>query len=315
MLVDCHLHVGAPDRWIPEGLELAAALGAGAEFPGLRELGVTGPALADYLERQGVDYAVALPSGRDAVQEYALEEAGPNRRLLPFVQYDPRSAPEAARRFADALDQGARGLKVHPCSHQLPPNDRSLYPLYAIAQERDIPVMIHVGSSIFPGAKMKHCDPMLVDEVAADFPGLQVLCAHSGRGFWTSQVFQLARMRPNVWMELSGLPASRVAREFPELERVRDRVLFGSDWPSSPPVSRLAEEFEQLPFSRELVEGGLWRNASRLFGLPTTEASEPRSETAPGSALNTAGGERMTAPAGAGGQTQPRLPGGVRAGS
>ena len=97
-------------------------------------------------------------------------------------------------------------------------------------------------------------------------------------------MFQLARMRPNVWMELSGLPASRIAREFPELERVRDRVLFGSDWPSSPSVSRLAREFEQLPFSRELVEGALWRNASRLFGLPTTEAPESRSEATPGSA-------------------------------
>ena len=73
-------------------------------------------------------------------------------------------------------------------------------------------------------------------------------------------------------------------REFPELERVRDRVLFGSDWPSSPSVSRLAREFEQLPFSRELVEGALWRNASRLFGLPTTEAPESRSEATPGSA-------------------------------
>ncbi len=284
MLVDCHLHVGPAHRWIPEGLELAASLDAGADFPGLRERGVTGPALAEYLERQGIDYAVALPSGRDAVQEYALDEAGANQRLLPFVQYDPRSAPEAARRFADALAHGARGLKVHPCSHQLPANDRSLYPLYAVAEERGVPVMIHVGSSVFPGAKMKHCDPMLVDEVAADFPDLQVLCAHSGRGFWTSQVFQLARMRPNVWMELSGLPASRIAREFPELERVRDRVLFGSDWPSSPSVSRLAREFEQLPFSRELVEGALWRNASGLFGLPTTEAPESRSEATPGSA-------------------------------
>ncbi|WP_176522860.1 amidohydrolase family protein [Blastococcus aggregatus] len=272
MLVDCHVHVGARDRWIPEGLRLADQLAA----PEVREVlaggGPTGDRLLAYLDSQGVDVAVAIPSGREPVQEYALDEAVGTDRILPFVQYDPRSAPDASRRFAAAIDAGARGLKVHPMSHQLPANDRSLYPLFAIAEERRIPVMVHVGSSVFPGAKMRFCDPLLVDEVAADFPDLQVLCAHSGRGFWTQQVFELTRMRGNVWMELSGLPARRIAALFPELDRVGDRVLFGSDWPSSPAISRLAKEFRGLPFSEELTENVLWRNACRLFGLkpPTT---------------------------------------------
>jgi predicted TIM-barrel fold metal-dependent hydrolase len=266
-LVDCHVHVGSRERWIPEGLQLADELAA----PEVRALiasgGLTGAPLREYLDAQGVDVAVAIPSGRDAVQEYTLDEAVGTDRILPFVQYDPRSAPDAARRFDAAIDAGARGLKVHPCSHQLPANDRSLYPLYAVAEQRRIPVMVHVGSSVFPGAKMRYCDPLLVDEIAVDFPELQVLCAHSGRGFWTQQVFELTRMRPNVWMELSGLPARRIASLFPELERVRDRVLFGSDWPSSPAISRLAEQFRELPFSAELIENALWRNAARLFDL------------------------------------------------
>jgi hypothetical protein len=266
-LVDCHVHVGSRDRWIPEGLHLADELAAPEVRALLAAEGPTGARLRDHLDAQGVDVAVAIPSGREAVQEYTLDEADGTDRILPFVQYDPRSAPDAARRFAAAIDAGARGLKVHPCSNQIPANDRSLYPLYAVAEERGIPVMVHVGSSIFPGAKMRYCDPLLVDEVAVDFPGLQVLCAHSGRGFWTQQVFELTRMRPNVWMELSGLPARRIASLFPELERVRDRVLFGSDWPSSPPISRLAEQFRELPFSDELIENALWRNAARLFEL------------------------------------------------
>jgi predicted TIM-barrel fold metal-dependent hydrolase len=266
-LVDCHVHVGSRDRWIPEGLQLADELAAPEVRALLAAEGPTGARLRDHLDAQGVDVAVAIPSGREAVQEYTLDEADGTDRILPFVQYDPRSAPDAARRFAAAIDAGARGLKVHPCSNQIPANDRSLYPLYAVAEERGIPVMVHVGSSIFPGAKMRYCDPLLVDEVAVDFPGLQVLCAHSGRGFWTQQVFELTRMRPNVWMELSGLPARRIASLFPELERVRDRVLFGSDWPSSPPISRLAEQFRELPFSDELIENALWRNAARLFEL------------------------------------------------
>lgn len=266
-VVDCHVHVGGREAWLPEGLHLASTTGD----PQTREIaagaGPTGEVLRRYLEDQGITYAVAIPSGRDAVQEYALKEARGCARILPFVQYDPRSAPDASERFAAAIKEGARGLKVHPCSHQLPANDRSLYPLYAMAQGQGIPVMVHVGSSIFPGAKMRHCDPLLVDEVAADFPDLDIVCAHAGRGFWTRQVFELTRMRPNVWMELSGLPASRIAAEFPELERVRDKVLFGSDWPSSPAISRLVDQFQALPFSPELIENALWRNAVRLFDL------------------------------------------------
>jgi len=275
-LVDCHVHVGGRDRWIPEGLQLADELAAPETRALLADGGTTGARLLAYLDSQGVDVAVAIPSGRDAVQEYALDEAVGTDRILPFVQYDPRSAPDAARRFAAAIDAGARGLKVHPMSHQLPANDRSLYPLFAVAEQRRIPVMVHVGSSIFPGAKMRFCDPLLVDEVAVDFPDLNVLCAHSGRGFWTQQVFELTRMRPNVWMELSGLPARRIAQLFPELERVADRVLFGSDWPSSPAIRQLADQFRELPFSAELIENALWRNAARLFDLmlPTdTEAN------------------------------------------
>lgn len=230
--------------------------------------GPDGPSVETYLRNEGVSAALAIPCGREPVQEYTIEEAErTDGFLLPLVQYDPRSAARANRRFARALDNGAVGLKVHPASHQLPPNNRSLYPLYAVAEERQAPVWFHVGSSVFPGAKMRHCDPMHVDEVAADFPDLTVVCAHSGRGFWTDQVFFLTRMRENVWMELSGLPASRIHEHFPELDRVADRILFGSDWPSSPSVRRLIQEFRELPYLPDTIENALWRNATKLFAL------------------------------------------------
>lgn len=267
---------------MPEGLALAAEVADPETLELLAAHGSSGPRLLDYLRGQEVDIAVALPCGRQAVQEYTLDEAERSGgRLLPFVQYDPRAAPTARRRFAHAIDRGAVGLKVHPCNTQLPANDRSLYPLFALAEERRIPVMVHVGSSVFPGAKMRFCDPMLIDEVAADFPDLVLICAHSGRGFWTQQVFQLTRMRPNVWMELSGIPAKRIPEYFPELDRVGNRVLFGSDWPSSPAIAQLVRELKALPYDSELLANVLWRNAVRLFGIPTPCRDTTVHRTAP----------------------------------
>lgn len=267
---DLHVHVGHPSHWIPEGLELARqlldadtlALLAGDESHRV------GAGIAEYLHNEGVTRAAAIPVGRAPEQLYTIDEVEPSDgMLLPFVQFDPRSAPDAATTFEAAIARGAAGLKVHPCSNQLPPNDRSLYPLYDVARAEGVPVMVHVGSSVFPGAKMRFCDPLLIDEVAADMPDLQIICAHSGRGFWTGQVFSLTRMRSNVWMELSGIPPKRILEYFPEIDRVGDRVLWGSDWPSSPPPSRLIAEMAGLGLDPGLLRAVMWDNAAELFGV------------------------------------------------
>ncbi|HZQ28209.1 MAG TPA: amidohydrolase family protein [Acidimicrobiales bacterium] len=264
---DFHVHVGATSEWIPEGLHLASEL----SDPKTMELlshDVDGARVAAYLKGQGVTHAIAIPPGRRAVEEQTLSyTAASDGMLLPFVQYDPRAEPGARARFEAAIAAGARGLKVHPATYQLPPNDRALYPLYEVAERLRVPVLVHVGSSVFPGAKMRFCDPLLVDEVAADFPDLLLICAHAGRGFWTSQVYSLVRMRQNVWMELSGLPPKRLPEWFPELDRVRDKVVWGTDWPSSPPPSRLIAQMAELPYEAATIEAVMWGNAARLFGL------------------------------------------------
>lgn len=268
LIIDSHVHVGAQRHWIPEALDVARQLADDDTRVALDGDGPTGRAVADYLRGQGVHGAIAIPSGRDPVQEYTLDEGERSDGFLhPLVQYDPRSVTRARQRFAKAIENGAVGLKVHPASHELPANDRSLYPLYALAEERQVPVMVHVGSSVFPGAKMRLCDPLLVDEVAADFPDLPIICAHAGRGFWTDQVFFLTRMRSNIWLELSGWPADRIPAAFPELDRIASRVLFGSDWPSSPGVGRLVEDFRSLPYEATTIDAALGGNAASLFGL------------------------------------------------
>lgn len=267
-VIDCHVHVGASVHWLPEGLELARATTDRAGREALEPDGPTGSSIAGYLRDNGVVGAVGIPCGGAAVQEYTIDEAAATDGLIrPLVQYEPRSVPDASRRFRAAIERGAVGLKVHPATHQLPPNDRALYPLYEVAAEVRVPVMIHVGSSVFPGAKMRYCDPMLVDEVAADFPELQLICAHAGRGFWTDQVFFLTRMRENVWMELSGLPPRRLPEYFPELDKVADRILWGSDWPSSPAIGDLTTQVQGLPYARSTIEKLLWRNAAAMFGF------------------------------------------------
>jgi predicted TIM-barrel fold metal-dependent hydrolase len=74
-------------------------------------------------------------------------------------------------------------------------------------------------------------------------------------------------MRRNVWMELSGIPPKRIMQYFPEIDRVADRVIWGSDWPSSPAPSVLIQQMRELPLSSDIIEAFLWSNADGLFKL------------------------------------------------
>lgn len=80
-------------------------------------------------------------------------------------------------------------------------------------------------------------------------------------------MYSLTKMRSNVWMELSGIPPKRILEYFPELDRVGDRVLWGSDWPSSPPPSRLIAEMAALGLDPGLLRAVMWDNAAELFEI------------------------------------------------
>ncbi len=147
------------------------------------------------------------------------------------------------------------------------PNDASLYPMYALAEERGIPVMFHTGSSVFRGSKMKFGDPLLLDDLAVDFPDLTLVQVHSGRGFWYDRAAFLARIHPNMYMEIAGLPPKKLLTYFPELERLADKVLFGSDWPGLPSLKQNIGDVRALPIAEGAKAKILGGNAARLLGL------------------------------------------------
>jgi len=142
-----------------------------------------------------------------------------------------------------------------------------MYPLYAKAQELGLPMMVHTGSSVFKGARIKYGDPLFLDDVAIDFPELNILMAHSGRPFWYQQAFWMARRHANVYMEVSGLPAKNLLEYFPRLEELADKVVYGSDWPGNPDLRRNPDAIRALPISEEAQRAILYGNAARILKL------------------------------------------------
>ena len=130
-----------------------------------------------------------------------------------------------------------------------------------------MPVMIHTGTSVFPGARNRFADPMAADDVAIDFPGLPLILAHAGRPLYMDTCMFLARRHTNVHLDVSGIPPRRLLTYLPRLAEVADKVLWGTDWPD-PGVPGLAEnlaDFRTLGLPPEVERKILRDNAMGLF--------------------------------------------------
>jgi predicted TIM-barrel fold metal-dependent hydrolase len=193
-------------------------------------------------------------------------------RLLAFGSVHPRFSSDVAGDTRRVIDSGARALKVHP-PHQLFRANAyqdglpALADLYRVAEECGIPVTIHTGTSVFPGARSRFGDPMDVDDVAIDFPKLRILLAHGGRPLWMDHAFFVVRRHPNVFLEVSGIPPAKLLEYFPRLEELADKTIWGTDWPSPGVKSMRAnvDAFLALPLSDETKTKILGSNAERIW--------------------------------------------------
>jgi len=196
-------------------------------------------------------------------------------RLIPFGSVHPRYTRDPGGEVHRIADLGVRALKIHPPHQLLAPNAYrdggdcpGLAAVYEQAIARRLPIMIHTGTSIFPGARNKYGDPMAIDDVAVDYPELVIIMAHGGRPLWMETCFFLLRRHPNVYMDVSGIPPRHLLDYFPRLTEIASKTLWGTDWPGPgvPDLGGNLEAFRRLELSDEARANILHRTSERIFG-------------------------------------------------
>jgi hypothetical protein len=272
VVIDFHFHPGRYEKWHPWVIEWMRKT-IGGDVKAYLDSILTPEGVVLFLRESGVDYAVALAEESPVTtgmmrNEEVAEFCRGVDCLIPFCNINPNLVARPAEELERCVRQlGFRGLKLLPTYQEFYPNESRIYPLYAKAEELGIPVMIHTGSSIFRGSRLKYGDPLYIDDVAVDFPNLVIVMAHSGRGFWYERAFFLAKLHENVYMEISGLPPQKLLTYFPDLEKLADKVIFGSDWPGMPDIRRNIEVIRGLPLTESTKEKILGENAARILGL------------------------------------------------
>lgn len=133
-----------------------------------------------------------------------------------------------------------------------------------------MPLVVHCGTSTFPGSANENADPAFLIPVVRDFPGLDVVLAHGGRGWWYDAAAFLALSNETVWLELSGLPPKRLPEYYArfDLARLARKCIFGTDWPGVPGTAANARAVAGL-LPDEVAAAVLAGNAMKVYaGLP-----------------------------------------------
>ncbi len=177
-------------------------------------------------------------------------------------------------------DGSVRGLKLYPGYEPFYPADPKLDPVYALAAEMKVPVMIHTGDTFTPKGKLKYAHPLNVDDVAVDHPDVNFVICHLGSP-WFRDCMEVVYKNSNVYTDISGLVLGNFTDRFEsymhkQLQEMLtygvepDKVLFGSDWPISSMNSYLEfmEELRIPPKERQKI---MYENAARLFRIPVQQ--------------------------------------------
>ncbi len=195
--------------------------------------------------------------------------------MIAFGSIDPhkgKMGAREARRLVQDLD--VRGFKFHPTVQGFEPADKMAWPLYEVINEHKLPAIFHSGHSGIGsgmrgggGLRLQYSNPMLLEDVAINFPDMQIVIAHPSWP-WQDEALSLALHKPNIWIDLSGWSPKYFPPQLVQYANtlLKDRVLFGSDFPLISP-DRWMKDFEEAGFKDAVKPLILKDNAVRLLGL------------------------------------------------
>jgi predicted TIM-barrel fold metal-dependent hydrolase len=221
-----------------------------------------------------IDSQTASGHAPNSVEDMIAGATRHNDVLIPFGTVDPLTGSRAVDRVREQVALGVKGFKFHPSLQAFEPNDRAHYPIYEAIADAGVPALFHTGQTGIGaglpggrGVKLRYSDPMLLDDVAADFPELTIVMAHPAVP-WVDAQISIATHKANVYVDLSGWSPKYFP---PQLVRaagraLRTKVLFGTDYPYIQ-TDRWRRDFETLDIDPAVLPLIYKENALRVLGL------------------------------------------------
>ena len=265
MVIDCHVHVNhysnESEDHLTENLEK----------------------LKTQMRRNRVDVSIILTSykvvpGRPSTKAVvdAIRDS-PNLFVVAGISYLNYTLNELDE-IREFIKEGkVVGLKLYPGYEPFYPSDDRLNPVYRLAAETGVPVMIHCGDTYTPRGKVKFSHPLNVDEVAVDNPDVNFLICHLGNP-WFRDTMEVVYKNANVYTDISGLVLGNFSDRFEKFVHRQlqemlvygaepEKCLYGTDWPISSMDSYI-DFMESLNIPQREKDKMMFENAIKLYNLP-----------------------------------------------
>ena len=275
MIIDCHVHLNNYHEQVAVSLDESL------------------DKLQRAMQEAGVRYSLVLtsyivsphrPSTAQVVKAVEQIESLGVVAGVSYTNYRERDL----RELADFLRAGlVKGLKLYPGYEPFYPHDKRVRVVYDLAEEFDVPVMIHTGDTYSKGGRLKYAHPLEVDEVAVDHPNVKLVICHLGNP-WLVDCMEVVYKNPNVYADFSGLVLGDFTEAFEQyMEQQIGEViiyageprkfLYGSDWPICS-MKSYVEFVRQLKLPEADLNAIMYENARTLFKLrlpPLSPSAQP----------------------------------------
>jgi uncharacterized protein len=277
--IDLHCYPGT-EVWIRSQCPYAEALAKywGKPWVAKEEHEVAADVTAAGVEAVLVAFDIeALTGAPPSSSAYVagLRDRHPGTFIGAWGAVDPLKGDQALAEAAEAVkEHRVLGFHFHPIMGHYAVDDPALHALFETISGLRVPVMIDVGTTGMGagmpggmGAQLRHASPMAVDNLAARFPKLTIIAAHPGWP-WIDEMTAVALHKGNVYWELSGWAPKYFP---PSLRsdirgRLREKVMFGSDYPSMT-YTRILREWDELGYDESVMHMVFHENAERVLGL------------------------------------------------
>ncbi|CAB4611366.1 unannotated protein [freshwater metagenome] len=233
--------------------------------------------VVESLHREGVDAFWTLPYAHKSGVARGLNEASAATaqqfaeapiQIIPGLTVHPGD-DDAVTIVQDAVDSLAlRVLKLHCSVGSFTIDDPQLKPVFAFANERRLPVIVHLGHNVNGRTEAEELPS--IAKVSDDYPDVPMILAHCGHHS-APTALQLMREHPSLYADLTP-----VVSEFPDvdvesLEELSDRILFGTDAPNTTiSVTKCLQWLSEMNLSRNALSSIVGENASRLTSQVAT---------------------------------------------
>ena len=281
MLIDCHVHLN--------NYHTGHETGNGQNHRPTEE---NVRRLWDAMAENGVDHAVVITSYLVNVDRPSVEH------ILEILAEDPRTTVVEGLRWRSEArtdlfhmeerirDGVVKGIKLYPGYDHYAINDPSLEAVFRLAAKHDVPVMIHCGDTYAKGAKVRQAHPLLVDDVAVDYPDVRFVICHLGNP-WFQDTAEVLYKNDNVYADISGLTLGDFDYAFERylVTRVKDliaymgdpgsQLMYGSDWPLVE-MAPYVKFMDSLEFPEGARENIAWKTAAELFRIDVSKLGVAR---------------------------------------